>query len=545
MKPSSQRLTGLLAILMGALAISLSAYAQTSSSSQDGGAARVSEPLRTNTRLVVVDVVATDSKGQPVSDLKAEDFALLEAGKPQTISGFSYQHSGGPSATARTVQLPPNVVSNAPQYKSNSLNVVLFDVVNGELPSQAYAKDQLVKFFSTATLDRPVAIFVLERQLKLLHDFTTDGAALKSAIEKYNPPAKTNVTESFDSRRSAFSTKGDYHTDERSIETTLNELNALARMLAGYPGRKNLIWLSESFPLNLFPDSVLRPSLSIADLSSPPDPSAFDRMVQPGEAKDFAGMVKKVADALMNAQVAVYPVDAAGVGRNDRIASQHTMMDMASRTGGKAFVNTNNLTLSIGAGLDDGSTYYTLSYYPSNKNWDGQFRPIEIKAGRADVKLRHRIGYYALDPEKLRKENADKVAENLSRMLEFDAPAATAVLFQAGVVPPSDKTKNKLLVNFAIDPHSIVFERTTDGMEHARIVCTVWAYGKNKEKPNMSESDITKADLKPDVYQQVMKQYFPCSRTLELKPGAYTLKLGVLDRTTNLIGTTVTTVTVQ
>ena len=49
---------------------------------------RISEPLRTNTRLVVVDVVVTDSKGQPVSDLKAEDFALLEAGKPQTISGF-------------------------------------------------------------------------------------------------------------------------------------------------------------------------------------------------------------------------------------------------------------------------------------------------------------------------------------------------------------------------------------------------------------------------------------------------------------------------
>jgi len=256
-------------------------------------------------------------------------------------------------------------------------------------------------------------------------------------------------------------------------------------------------------------------------------------------------MVKKVADALMNAQVAVYPVDAAGVGRNDRVASQQTMTDVASRTGGKAFVSTNNLTMSIGAGLDDGATYYTLSYYPDNKKWDGQFRPIEIKTGRADVKLRHRIGYYDLDPENLRKEDSDKVAENLSRLLEFDAPAATAVLFQAGVVLPSDKTKNKLLVNFAIDPHSIAFEHSSDGIEHARVVCTVWAYGKNKGKPTMSDSDITKADLKPDVYQQVMKQYFPCSRSLELKPGAYTLKLGVMDRTTNLIGTTVTAVTVQ
>ena len=541
MRPGS-RLTGFWGIVIGVLALSLSAYAQ-GSSPQDG-APRLNEPLRMNTRLVVVDVVVTDSKGQPVSDLKAEDFTLLEAGKPQTISGFSYQHPMGPSTT-RTLQLPPSVVSNAPQYKSNSLNVILFDALNGELTSQAYARDQLAKFFSTATLDRPVAIFVLERQLRLLHDFTTDGSALKSVVDKYSPPAKTNVTESFDSRRSAFTTKGDYHTDERSIETTLSELNTLAKMLAGYPGRKNLIWLSESFPVNLFPDSVLRPAPTIADLSSPPDANAFDRMVQTAEAKDFAGAVKKVADALMNAQVAVYPVDAAGVGRNDRIASQQTMTDVASRTGGKAFVSTNNLTMSIGAGLDDGATYYTLSYYPDNKKWDGQFRPIEIKTVRADVKLRHRIGYYALDPEKLRKEDSDKVGENLSRLLEFDAPAATAVLFQAGVVLPSDKTKNKLQVNFAIDPHSIAFEHSSDGIEHARVVCTVWAYGKNKAKPTMSDSDITKADLKPDVYQQVMKQYFPCSRSLELKPGAYTLKLGVMDRTTNLIGTTVTTVTVQ
>src|SRR5215467_8424064 len=135
MKVRVQGLIGFLVMLIGLLAVSLT-FAQNSSSPQEGGVPRVAEPLRTNTRLVVVDVVVTDSKGQPVDDLKAEDFALLESGKPQTISGFSYQHPGGPSAAAHTAQLPPNVVSNAPQFKSNSLNVVLFDVVNGELPSQ-------------------------------------------------------------------------------------------------------------------------------------------------------------------------------------------------------------------------------------------------------------------------------------------------------------------------------------------------------------------------------------------------------------------------
>jgi len=527
-------------------AISLRAESQTLQSP---------ETLRTNTRLVVVDVVATDSKGQPIVDLKAEDFTVLESGQPQKIDGFSFQHPGDAQSSAPAQQLPPNVVSNAPQFASSGLNVILFDTVNGDLTSQAYAKDQLVKFFASKSVERPVAIFALESQLRLLHDFTTDATALRSVLEKYTPPAKMNVTESFDSRRSAFATKGDYHTDNRGIETTLNELNSLAKMLAGYPGRKNLIWLSEGFPIVLFPDSVVPAGFSAADFviggmspgapSRADDPNAFDRMVSSGDAKDYAGMVKKVADALMNAQVAVYPVDAAGVGRNDHLSSQHTMIDMASRTGGKVFINTNNLTLSVASGLEDGATYYTLSYYPENKKWDGQFRPIEIKTTRGAVKLRYRFGYYALDPEKQRKEDADKLTENMSRMLELDAPAATRVRFQAGVIPPSQKTKNKLLVNFAIDPHSLSFERSGDGMEHAKVVCTVWAYGKNKEKPQMSDADVTTADLRPEVYDQVMKKYFPCSRTLDLKPGTYTLKLGVLDRTTNLMGTTVTTVTVQ
>src|SRR5882672_4807323 len=174
MRLRSQGSIGVLMLLSILFAVPRSVGGQSSPSQTKGDVPRVSEPLRTNTRLVVVDVVVTDSKGQPVSDLKAEDFTLLESGTPQKISGFSFQHPGaGRRVVAR--QLPPNVISNAPQYNSTSLNVVLFDAVNGEFTSQAYAKDQLVKFFGSTTLDRPVAVFVMESQLKLLHDFTTDA----------------------------------------------------------------------------------------------------------------------------------------------------------------------------------------------------------------------------------------------------------------------------------------------------------------------------------------------------------------------------------
>jgi len=238
----------------------------------------------------------------------------------------------------------------------------------------------------------------------------------------------------------------------------------------------------------------------------------------------------------MSAQVAVYPVDAGAVGKDDHLASQHTMDNMAESTGGKSFKNSNDLTLGLRTSIEDGSTYYTLTYYPENRKWDGLFRTIQVKSSRSNVSLRYREGYYALDPEKINKEDSDAVAENFSRLLELDAPSATQIVFQAQVQPPSEKSK-KVVVTFHIDPRTLAFEQKDGGMEFARLSCTVWAYGKDKEKPTMSSGTVT-ANLKAHEYQQVVQQRFlPCDRQLELKPGTYALRMGVLDRATNKIGT--------
>ncbi len=349
------------------------------------------QTLRTNTRLVVVDVVVIDNKGQPVSDLKASDFTLLEDGKPQKISGFNFEHSGASLAQTAQIQLPPSVVTNAPKFQSNSLNVILFDVANGDFTEQVYARDQLLKFLNGAALDRPVAIYAMQTQLKLLHDFSTDNKSLSAAVAKYRPPAKNNNAESMESRASAFSTRGDYHTSERDIENTLNQFNVLAKVLAGYPGRKNLIWLSESFPLVLVPETDNQLHMdgqslrsTIQGPASTTNPSSTQQNLQSSPTfKSYAALIKKVSDALMSAQVAVYPVDAGAVGRNDHLASQHTMNNMAESTGGKSFMNSNDLVLGLRNGIEDGSSYYTLTYYPENKNWDGLFRRIQVKSAAA------------------------------------------------------------------------------------------------------------------------------------------------------------------
>ena len=102
--------------------------------------------------------------------------------------------------------------------------------------------------------------------------------------------------------------------------------------------------------------------------------------------------------------------------------------------------------------------------------------------------------------------------------------------------PPSEKS-NKVVVTFHVDPRTLAFEQKPEGKEFARLSCTVWAYGKDKDKPTMS-SGTTTANLSATEYQQVMQQHFlPCERQLELKPGTYALRMGVLDRATNKIGT--------
>ncbi len=521
----------------------LSTYSQTASSQQQD-VLHSDQTLRTNTRLVVVDVVATDNSGRVISDIQADDLKLLEDGTQQKISSFTF-HPPGKTDVVSSISLPPNVVTNAPAFHASSLNVMLFDTVNGDFGEQAYVKEQLLKYFSQAQLSHPIALFAMESHLVMLHDFTTDPAALKSSVEKFRPPARFINGETATSRASAFTTFGDAHTSERDIATTLNELNALAKTLSGYPGRKNLIWLSEGFPLSLFPDNNIKTSSNTCAAAGCGTGLAHSDVegTGHGDYKDYAFLVKKVSDALMNAQVAVYVVDAGVVGKDERMASHDTMRDMADRTGGKAFLNTNNLAASMTSSVDDGSTYYTLEYYPSNKTWDGKFRTIQINSSRPGVKMRYRQGYYALDPEKIHQADSDALAESFSRSLEFDAPAVTQVIFQAQVQPPSEKNK-KVVVTFHIDPRTLAFERKDDGAEFARLSCTVWAYGKDKDKPTMSSGTVN-ANLSAKDYQQMMQQRFlPCDRQLDLKPGTYALRMGVLDRASNKIGTAAAQVTV-
>jgi VWFA-related protein len=543
------------------LLLSVSATSQQDQPPADGTRGVV----KSATRLVVVDVVATDRKGQPVLGLKAEDFIVSEDGRPQKISDFSWQQPGVvPIATAA---LPPNVVTNVPRFKATSLNVLLLDAINGEFSSHAYAQDRLIKFLESNPTVQPTAIYVLEVQkLTMLHDFTTDTVALKNTLATFRPAGTARMSQ-VDAAASSFVSRGAFHTDEHTIEATLRALNSLAQVLAGYPGRKNLIWVSEAFPVNLLAEGApmggVNLNSSMFTHSAPATPSLNSEVnvaaqktnetqeaqvigmgpdnVMPGSGRGFIAELARIANALMNAHVALYPIDAAGLGQADHLSSQNNMKALAERTGGKSYYNSNNIDLGVRTSIDDGSTYYALTYYPDNKNWNGAFRNIQVTTSHPGVQLRFRLGYYALDPDSAANKDMKKVVQDIGVAMSSDTPTTSGVLFQATVMP--SKGDGKVTVNFSIDPHTVAFEQKEDGMAHAAVACSVFAYP-DKGKPIMTEGTNSVVALKPEKLAQAMQSRFPCTQVVSLKSGHYTLRLGVIDRNTNLIGTAIIQTTV-
>src|SRR5271165_3701868 len=143
--------------------------------------------IRANTRLVVVDVVVTDKKGQPVTGLKPEDFTLEENGKKQKVSVFV-----PPGIVNRTAAspMPPGIFSNHPENVTPAgvPTVLLLDATNSPFKDQAYARSQMLKYvLEQEQTGRPMAVMTLSDRLRVLQQFTSDPQVLLTAIKNFMP----------------------------------------------------------------------------------------------------------------------------------------------------------------------------------------------------------------------------------------------------------------------------------------------------------------------------------------------------------------------
>ena len=534
--------------------------------------------IRVTTHMVVVDVVVTDKQGKAITGLHADDFVIEENGKAQKIASLTT-----PETTPVGPELPAGVYSNRPQYRSSGapITLMLLDALNTPFNDQAYARRQMLAFVKEQFKpgDR-MSVFTLTGSLNVLQDFTSDPQILYTALQRYRPQPQdfasaarpttssenaatvSNAVNSLDpstgpktdnlasasfrggsaaaaiavtqaSLASFESAQVGYAEDQRAI-LTLNALGSLARILGGLPGRKSLIWVTGELPFSLIPEDRVMSDAELAeDL-----PSMDTRRVGEHSAGTLAATfrnahsqeIRETAARLASAQVAVYPVDARGLSISTDIDSQETMREMARETGGRAYVNQNEIKLGVERAFADEAASYTIAYYPENKKYDGKYRQIKVKVKRDAVEIHNRRGYYAIDPTQLKGYNTQQeVASALG-----DIVPSTLVSFTAQVKPPSaNSVPGKIGVTYLVDASTLSAEDASGG-KHMNVAFYATIYSPaGKIVANTSQKVDQTFDA--NTYQQIVQKGLMLHLDLDPQPGQ--LRLAVQDIRTGLVGT--------
>lgn len=539
--------------LASTLALNLAA-GPTSLSAQQTSEEIPGITIRTSTRLVVVDVVVRDKKGQPVTGLKPEDFTVEENGKKQKVATFT-----PPGANQGSPQTPPpGVLSNHPEFlkPAGVPTVLLLDAANSHFLDQAYGRTQMLKYALEQSLaGKPMAVMTLTDQLRVLQNFTTDPKVLMTAIKNLTPqtqilqpaaPVPNLVPDSglggsaalaisvAQAELAGFQNMQAAYNLERRTAITLQALQDLTRMLSGFSGRKNVVWLTASFPLDLIPeDQNISNEELMADLPNVRQKSLGTTATGAGFSQQRMSHVEAIKQAeadLASAGIAIYPVDLRGIMMSGiDVNTTFALQDLAAETGGKAYTNQNEIKDGIALAVADENASYSLGYYPENKKWDGKFRNIKVKLDRGDTEVRYRKGYFALDPTLDKNWKPDQEAAGA---LQMGGPA-TQVSFMAQV-KPTDPGKAKVV--FLVDAHTLATEDTNGGK---KMNVNFYAGVYNSDGKNLGGASTIKVDHTFDAatYQKVLEKGLMVQLDIAAPPDGKQLRLVVLDNKTGFIGT--------
>jgi VWFA-related protein len=560
--------------------------------------------FKANTREVIVDVVVTKGNGDPVLGIRQEDFEIKEDGKPQTL-GFFEEHTAKalpPGSQKPLPSLPPNTYTNVPPApESDSVNVLLLDMLNTSMRDQAFVHNNITDFLKKMQPGTRVAIFTLGSKLRFIQGFTSDTSLLlaalndkKNGVSPQKDVASRDRTDTSDDAAdvermrmissgpmgqtssgiaawaNAQADLANFEFGER-ITMTFEALNYLAHYLAGVPGRKNLLWFSSSFPVIIFPTVAQR-----EDFRNQP------------QMRGFLDHIKETADIFTVAKVAVYPINAEGMmeehileannagpgspegggrggsvmapyiaGSAERAGVISSMEQLASDTGGKAYFNTNDLNGAAQRAMNDGANYYTLTYSPTNQKMDGQYRRIDVHLKSGYYKLSYRRGYNAdkypvLDAKTATGGDSKAAGDPLRPLLKYGLPGATGILYGARALPvdpqpQADATRAGQNPNlegpstrYAID----FFIRWTDidfqaapDKTHQGKIEVGLMAFDRQGKAVNWEGGTQVMNIRPAIFDAIQKSGVPAHMEIDLPNEDITLVTGVYDLATGKAGT--------
>ena len=393
--------------------------------------------FKANSNLVIVNVTAKDKGGLPVEGLKADDFTVLEDGKPQKVSVFEYQRISSKPEPLKELtlddqfQLPEapktTITSASPgqiQYHDKRLMVFFFDFSSMQVPDQVRAQDGALDYLKkNIAKDDVVAVLFYASAIQVLSDFTSDRDVLTRVIKGMPIGEASELAALADTGdENGEDTQAAFVADETefnifSTDKRLAAIEQAAKMLASFPEKKALVYFSGGVTRNgLDNEAQLQAAINAATKANLAIYSIDTRGLTaepPGGGASKAG----------SRGSGIFNGGAINSQRSAQLASQDTLYTLAAETGGKSFFDSNDIALGIQRTQDAMGSYYLLGYYSSNNALDGKYRKISVKLNNPKLaaKLEHREGYYA--DKVWGKLNAQDKEQQLKEALSAGDPA--------------------------------------------------------------------------------------------------------------------------
>jgi VWFA-related protein len=397
--------------------------------------------LKVSTEIVLVNVVAHDKHGNLIKDLKKEDFALYEDGKKQELASFDFEKvdemvmagAAGTTVTGTADKNDAGGLLNKRAQKSldardRRLMLLFFDFSAMEPDDIDRAVDAAKKYVQSKMQPADmVALMSLSTNLQLDLDFTDDKEKIRAKLSAYNGSQGQgfeNGTEG--SSEGAAETSGSYTADDTDYNTfsadrKLLALESVMQGMGKIPQKKSLIYFSNGITQSgIDNQSALREATAAAVRANvsiyPVDVRGLSAFPPGGQAQSASlhGQSAYTGASVLN-----------DLNGND--ASQETLYTLAADTGGKAFMDTNDLSGVFSVVQKDTSAYYVLGYTSSNHSRDGRYRRLKVQLNRPDVKLEYRAGYYA-DRDYQHMKSTDR-EEQLEDELAAELPETDVALY--------------------------------------------------------------------------------------------------------------------
>ncbi len=324
--------------------------------------------VRTTSRIVILDVVVLDTKGNVVPDLQRGDFHVTDDGQPEKITNFEAAgaHTPDPDAVINSTADLDRLAPRAP------VNIILLDEFNTRFEDMAFARYSLKKYLDKqpGKLSMPTMLIAVSLQkFTVLQDYTQDKSLILQSLDHHFVAYPWQVMQ------------GGWLSERYS--QAFATLLRVAAATEGHQGHKNMIWIGRGFP-----------NLNLANV--------------PVDGRNrIENIVQETVNKLRDARVTLYTIDPAGVqvdpynygedaGLFDPFGGEYTFNRMARATGGRTFYGRNDVDAEIGTSLRDGAAFYTLVYRPeSGAVLDrNKFRKINVTFDNPDYKAVTRQGYY-------------------------------------------------------------------------------------------------------------------------------------------------------